>query len=69
MTRRSALKPVYAPSELPKPVSFEALHKVLVIAVELKHPHETFTMRFTNEHRADDSVAWHNSNGYFARIV
>lgn len=69
MTKRSALKPVYVATTLPDPVSFEALHKVMVIATELQCPAITWTMRFTNELRAEDSVAWHNGNGYFARIV
>jgi hypothetical protein len=60
---------VYVATTLPDPVSFEKVHKVMVIAVELTFPFEAFHFRFTNELRADDSVSWHNSNGYFARIV
>jgi hypothetical protein len=72
MTRRSALKPVYEPTEPKKPQTFIQKHKVLVVAIRQASPNKparTITVRFSNAGCALHTIAFLAEKGYFARIV
>jgi hypothetical protein len=69
MTKRSELTPLEYTAPLAAEQTFSQCHKFEVRGIREVHPWDTWSVRFSNQHCADATVAWLTKMGYFARIV